>query len=94
MRPLTLEEARHNIGSGVVYCPEHGPREDGVITSVGACYVFVRFAGDVTPKATPPEALTLLAHTIEVPSPERIDLVAALRRSVEAAKRRREAGER
>jgi hypothetical protein len=57
---VTLDECRANIGAGVVYTPRHGRREDGVLTSVGCSYAFVRYAGDATSKATPPEHLELL----------------------------------
>jgi replicative DNA helicase len=61
---VTLDEARRAVGSGVVYVPHLGGlREDGVITSVNADYVFVRYRGDQTSKATPPECLTLLADS-------------------------------
>lgn|GEM_PF-3796632 len=30
-------------GEGVVYTPQYGPREDGVVTSVGVGVVFVRY---------------------------------------------------
>lgn len=30
-------------GEGVVYTPQYGPREDGVVTSVGREVVFVRY---------------------------------------------------
>ena len=58
---MTLDEARARIGAGVVYNPGHGAREDGEIVRVSDLYVFVLFDGDRTPKATPPDALTLLA---------------------------------
>ena len=58
---MTLDEARAHIGAGVVYNPGHGAREDGEIVRVSDLYVFVLFAGDRAPKATPPGALTLLA---------------------------------
>jgi hypothetical protein len=58
---VTLDEARDHIGCGVVYVPASGKREDGVITSVNAMYVHVRYAGDAGSKATYPEDLTLLA---------------------------------
>lgn len=59
---MTLNEARAHIGAGVVYHPGHGAPEDGEIVRVSDLYVFVLFAGDRTPKATPPGALTLLAR--------------------------------
>jgi len=58
---MTLDEARVHVGAGVVYNPGHGAREDGEIVAVSDLYVFVRYTGDRTPKATPPGALTLLA---------------------------------
>lgn len=58
---MTLDECRASIGAGVVYSPRHGAREDGVITSVGYQYAFVRYAGDQSSKATNPDDLTLLA---------------------------------
>jgi hypothetical protein len=57
---VTLEEAAAHIGAGVVYIPEHGAREDGVITSVTSRWVFVRYRGDAGSKATSPGDLTLL----------------------------------
>ena len=57
---MTLNEARAHIGAGVVYNPGHGRPEDGEIVRVSDLYVFVVFAGDRTPKATPPGALTLI----------------------------------
>jgi hypothetical protein len=58
---MTLDEARQHIGAGVVHDPGHGPKEDGVISSVGERYVFVRYKGDFFGKATDPARLTLLA---------------------------------
>jgi hypothetical protein len=66
---MTLDQAREHIGHGVVYHPMRPgvgggllrDAEDGVITSVGEQYVFVRYAGDQNSKATDPAALTLLA---------------------------------
>ena len=57
---MTLDQARARVGAGVVYRPHGAPAEDGVITSVNDRYVFVLYAGDRTPKATPAEALTFL----------------------------------
>jgi hypothetical protein len=56
---ITLQEARDNIGRGVVYVPRHGKREDGRISSVNAYYVFVRYSGGVA--ATSPEDLVWLS---------------------------------
>lgn len=59
---ITLAQARNHIGSGVVYTAPHGAtREDGVITSVGQQFVFVRYAGDNHSKATHPDNLDFLA---------------------------------
>ena len=60
---VTLDEARANIGAGVVYRRPYCPAEDGVITGVSSTSVFVRYC-DQHPgadgKATAPEDLTLL----------------------------------
>ena len=63
---MTLDQAREHVGHGVVYQPPRlagipGDAEGGVITSVGELYVFVTYTGDEFPRATSPEALTLLA---------------------------------
>jgi hypothetical protein len=59
---MTLAEARERIGAGVVYTPKGGGRrEDGVITSVGSTFVFVRYTGDSGSKATDPADLVPLA---------------------------------
>lgn len=58
---MTLEEARRNIGAGVVYRPNPSvPVEDGEIVSVNDAYVFVRYTGDRSAKATHPSMLELL----------------------------------
>lgn len=58
---MTLEEARNNIGFGVVYDPGHGgAREDGVIIRVTHLWVMVRYDGNGV-KATHPRDLTLLS---------------------------------
>jgi hypothetical protein len=64
---VTLDEAREHIGDKVVYCPP-GPssaprpqrREEGVITSVSASWVFVRYGADYGSKATDPRDVSLL----------------------------------
>lgn len=38
-----LSVADFTEGEGVVYTPQYGPREDGVVTSVGRAVVFVRY---------------------------------------------------
>jgi hypothetical protein len=66
---VTLDEARAHIGDGVVYrhpwCGCEG--DDGVITSVGTRFVFVRYR-DQHPgadgRATDPADLTLLAAKV------------------------------
>lgn len=55
---VTIEDARLNVGAGVVYRPYPGAQaEDGDITTVTDRYVFVRFVGDRTSKAVAPELL-------------------------------------
>jgi hypothetical protein len=43
-----------DVGRGVVYMPRVGPWEDGIITSYNERYVFVRYRGSETSKATRP----------------------------------------
>lgn len=57
---ITLDEARNAVGDGVIYTPDYGPREDGVITGVSATSVFVRYRGDQHSKATLPRDLVFL----------------------------------
>lgn len=58
---ISLEQARANVGAGVVYQAHAGAeREDGEITSVNDRYVFVRFRGDTGSKACSAEDLELL----------------------------------
>lgn len=58
---MTIDEARANIGNGVVYRPPHGlAAEQGVITSVNDHWVFVRY-GISGSKATDPMWLSLLS---------------------------------
>jgi hypothetical protein len=57
---MTLGEAREHLGEGVIYRTADG-KTDGVITSVGDRWVFVRYAGDQRSKATDPGMLRLLA---------------------------------
>jgi hypothetical protein len=55
---MTLAEARRlGVGAAVVYAPAHGPREDGVITSIGLAFVHVLYRGDANSKATDPADL-------------------------------------
>lgn len=57
---LSLSHALAHIGSGVVYDPGHGSREDGVIVDVRDRWVLVRYRGDEHAKATDATNLTLL----------------------------------
>lgn len=62
---MTLDEARQAIGLKVVYEVQQGDdmlREEGVVTSVNERYVFVCYGAEVGSKATPPDALTLVAR--------------------------------
>lgn len=46
------------VGEGVIYVPQYGPREDGVVTSLGKGVVFVRYrAHQVNGTATYPRDL-------------------------------------
>jgi hypothetical protein len=59
-RPVTLEEARGRLRAKVIYDPADGSEPElGVITSVGARFVFVRFSMDpeIGSKAVAPERL-------------------------------------
>lgn len=58
---MTLDEVRDNVGSGVIFTPAHGDREDGVITGASSRFAFVRYRGDQHAKATDPANLILLA---------------------------------
>lgn len=50
---MTLEEAARNIGRSVTFTyPGERWSEDGVITSVNAHWVFVRYGTDSNSKAT------------------------------------------
>jgi hypothetical protein len=59
---MTLDEARDHIGHGVLYLPDGGPVEDGVIASVTSSTVFVRFSGDHHAKSCRPADLTPTAE--------------------------------
>ncbi len=39
-----IKPTKEDIGRGVVYRPSYGDPEDGVITSIGWKFVFVRYA--------------------------------------------------
>lgn len=59
---MTLTAAQDRIGQKVVYRAPHvspdRPGEEGVITSVGDIWVYVRFGADAHSKATHPSQLT------------------------------------
>jgi hypothetical protein len=54
---MTLAEAAARIGRKVTYRDYGRDPETGVITSVSEHFVFVRYGGDKTSRATHPEAL-------------------------------------
>jgi ribosomal protein L35AE/L33A len=58
---VTITEAQQHVGDGVVYQQPGGRVEQGVITSVGGHWVFVRYGSDTGSKATHAANLTLLA---------------------------------
>ena len=64
---MTLDEARAHVHDRVVYRPAGAPGAppaeamEGVITSVGPLWAFVRYGGDEHSKATDPGQLWLLA---------------------------------
>lgn len=57
---ITIEQARVNIGRGVVYRRPHCKPEQGVITSVSVTNVFVRYAGSMHSRGTCPADLDWL----------------------------------
>lgn len=59
MRPRSnFKASDFEVGEQVVYTPQFGPREDGIVTSVGATVVFVRYkATQVRGTATYPRDL-------------------------------------
>lgn len=56
---MTLEEARLNVGATVIYERPRTPKEEGRIVRVNDTTVFVLYRGDLYPKGTYPEDLTL-----------------------------------
>lgn len=60
---MTIDEARGAIGLKVAYRPPHpgAAIEEGIITSVNARYVFVRYGAQVHSSATRPEDLTFVS---------------------------------
>jgi hypothetical protein len=64
---MTIPEARAAMGRRdlrVVYRPAHGKLEYGQITNVNDHYVFVRYEGSETSRATDPADLELLARKV------------------------------
>ena len=57
---ITIDQARLNIGRGVVYRRPYCKTEQGVITSVSETSVFVRYLGDMHSKGTCPADLEWL----------------------------------
>lgn len=53
---MTLTEARERVGQKVIYRPPHVDHdrqgEEGVVTTVGDTFVYVRFGTDTYSKAT------------------------------------------
>ena len=47
-----IEPTKADIGRSVVYCADSWEREQGVITSFNAAFVFVRYQGEQNSKAT------------------------------------------
>lgn len=62
---MKLTEAAERVGQKVVYRPPHVSRrdqgEEGVITSVGEHFVYVRYGADVGSKATAAQDLEAVA---------------------------------
>jgi hypothetical protein len=54
---MTIDEAARSIGRSVIYDDGYGTREIGVITSISARFVFVRYRDHPNSQATPPEVL-------------------------------------
>ena len=58
---ITIEEARANIGRGVIYRHPYCEAEQGTITGVSETTVFVHYLGDMHPKGTQPGDLEWLS---------------------------------
>lgn len=56
---MTIDEAADHLGATVIYLPNPGTVEHGVIESVKGSYVHVRYGSDDKTKATAPEFLEL-----------------------------------
>jgi hypothetical protein len=54
---MNIEQAAAGVGRTVIYDDGHGTRETGVITSVSAAIVFVRYGDRPNSQATPPRDL-------------------------------------
>lgn len=60
---MSIEDAADNIGRVVVYRGHsfgNQSGQQGIITSVNATYVFVRYAGNQTSQATRPQDIEFL----------------------------------
>lgn len=60
---MKIDEARDNIGAGVVYDPGHGALEEGTIIRVSEEWVHVRYGHQTITKATAAWQLTLLVRS-------------------------------
>ena len=58
---ITIEQARANIGRGVIYRRPYCEAEQGTITGVSETTVFVRYLRDMHPKGTYPSDLEWLS---------------------------------
>ena len=58
---ITIEQARANIGRGVIYRRPYCEAEQGTITGVSETTVFVRYLGDMHSKGTYPSDLEWLS---------------------------------
>ena len=58
---ITIEQARANIGRGVIYRRPYCGVEQGTITGVSETTVFVRYLGDMHSKGTYPSDLEWLS---------------------------------
>lgn len=56
---MNIDQASDHVGATVLYRPNPGTVERGVIDSVNAAYVLVRYGLDARAKATAPELLEL-----------------------------------
>lgn len=56
---MIIDEARKAVGKRVVYTANHGAQEFGEVTSIREPWVFVKYDGDQSSKATHPRMLEL-----------------------------------